>query len=81
MGGVKIAFQRKLRVAGCVFTGYYMHDVTPKVVAMAVRTVMTMWMIFWMMSFLFMVSVFLRLVHNNGGGAVSPLAVSRGRSG
>jgi len=30
-----------------------MHDVTPKVVAMAVRTVMTMWMIFWMMSFLF----------------------------
>ena len=32
-----------------------MHEVVPKVVAMAVRMVASRWMIFWMISFLFMV--------------------------
>ena len=32
-----------------------MHEVTPKVVATAVRTVMRMFRIFWISSFLFMV--------------------------
>ena len=32
-----------------------MHEVVPKVVAMAVRTVMRMFRIFWISSFLFMV--------------------------
>ena len=35
--------------------GCYMHDVTPKVVAMAVRIVMAMWMIFFQISCLSMV--------------------------
>ena len=33
----------------------FMHEVTPKVVAMAVRMVMAMWMIFCQSSFLFIV--------------------------
>ena len=52
----------KLRVAGCVFSKYqifnascYMHDVTPKVVAMAVRMVMATWIIFCQISCLFMI--------------------------
>ena len=32
-----------------------MHEVVPRVVAIAVRMVMTKWMIFWIISFLFMV--------------------------
>ena len=32
-----------------------MHEVVPRVVAMAVRMVASKWMIFWMSSFLFMV--------------------------
>ena len=50
----------KLRVAGCVSgracpDRCYMHDVTPNVVAMAVRMVMAMWMIFFQISCLSMV--------------------------
>ena len=51
----------KLRVAGCVLfnrliinMSCYIHDVTPKVVAIAVRIVMAMWMIFFQISCLFM---------------------------
>ena len=33
----------------------YIHDVTPKVVAIAVKMVMAMWMIFFQISCLFMV--------------------------
>ena len=54
----------KLRVAGYVLFNrliisvpYYMHDVTPKVVAIAVKMVMAMWMIFFQISCLFMVIV------------------------
>ena len=50
----------KLRVADCISVmtfcdGRYMHDVTPKVVAIAVRIVMAMWMIFFQISSLFIV--------------------------
>ena len=49
----------KLRVAGCTFgiaVAYcYIHDVTPKVVAIAVKMVMAMWMIFFQIYCLFMV--------------------------
>ena len=52
----------KLRVAGCglrfgtaAIQERYMHDVTPKVVAIAVKIVMAMWMIFFQISCLFMV--------------------------
>ena len=34
---------------------YYIHDVTPKVVAIAVRIVIAMWMIFFQISCLFIV--------------------------
>ena len=34
-----------------------MHEVVPRVVAIAVRMVMAKWMIFWMISFLFMVGL------------------------
>ena len=54
-----------MKVAGCglrvAFSGMacpdrcYMHDVTPNVVAMAVRMVMAMWMIFFQISCLSMV--------------------------
>ena len=59
MKNAKVA---KLRVAGYVLFNrliisvpYYMHDVTPKVVAIAVKMVMAMWMIFFQISSLFMV--------------------------
>ena len=59
----EIAKVTKLRVAGCVLFNLliinmscYMHDVTPKVVAIAVRIVMAMWMIFFQISCLFMFS-------------------------
>lgn len=55
----------KLQVAGCVFSKYviinvscYIHDVTPKVVAIAVRIVMAMWMIFCQISCLFMILIY-----------------------
>ena len=61
MKNAKVA---KLRVAGYVLFNrliisvpYYMHDVTPKVVAIAVKMVMAMWMIFFQISCLFMVIV------------------------
>lgn len=56
----KVAEVAKLRVAGCVSVmtfcdGRYMHDETPKEVAIAVRMVMAMWMIFFQISSLFIV--------------------------
>ena len=58
----EIAKVTKLRVAGYVLfnrliinMSCYMHDVTPKVVAIAVRIVMAMWMIFFQISCLFIV--------------------------
>ena len=55
----------KLRVAGYVLFNcliinvpYYMHDVTPKVVAIAVRIVMAIWMIFCQISCLFMILIY-----------------------
>ena len=62
MKNAKVA---KLRVAGYVLFNRliinvpcYMHDVTPKVVAIAVRIVMAMWMIFCQISCLFMILIF-----------------------
>ena len=63
MKNAKVA---KLRVAfwGTTRTrNRYMHDVTPKVVAMAVRIVMAMWMIFFQISSLFMVVLVLVVRH------------------
>ena len=46
-----------LRFSKCVIinVSHYMHDVTPKVVAIAVKIVMAMWMIFCQISCLFIV--------------------------
>ena len=57
MKNAKVA---KLRVAFLlnsliVNMSYYIHDVTPKVVAIAVRIVIAMWMIFFQISCLFIV--------------------------
>ena len=57
----KIAKVAKLRVAFLLNSliinmSYYIHDVTPKVVAIAVRIVIAMWMIFFQISCLFMFS-------------------------
>ena len=57
---MKIAKVAKLRVAFLlnsliVNMSYYIHDVTPKVVAIAVRIVIAMWMIFFQISCLFIV--------------------------
>ena len=61
----KITKVAKLRVAflGGRFARCYMQDVTPKVVAMAVRIVMAMWMIFCQISCLFMVVCFCVVRH------------------
>ena len=54
-----------LRVAflGGRFARCYMQDVTPKVVAIAVRIVMAMWMIFCQISCLFIVVCFCVVRH------------------
>ena len=58
----KMQNHQSYKVASCglrfykyviINVSYYIHDVTPKVVAIAVRIVMAMWMIFFQISCLF----------------------------